>query len=155
MDFTKQKLERGISEYKLGNLDRAVYYLSQAMEMEETSEVLFYLGLIYSQRNQIFEALSYFYRSVETDPNYGNPCNEIGVILLRLGREKEAVYWLKKSISCKINDAIHIPLFNLATLYKLWNRPERSLQYLYKALEFAPDFEQAILLRDEILSCKE
>ncbi|HNI91040.1 MAG TPA: tetratricopeptide repeat protein, partial [Leptospiraceae bacterium] len=46
----------------------------------------------------------------------------------------------------------HIPLYNLATLYKMWNRPERSLQYLHKALELAPNFLEAIELRNQLLS---
>lgn len=150
--YLSEKIHRGKEFFKLGHLEKAEYLLSQTMEVEETPEALFYLGLIASQKNQIPEALSYFYRSHQLEPDYGNPCNEIGVILLRLGKEKEAIYWLKRSIQCKINDALHIPLFNLATLYKIWNRPERSLQYLYKAIEFAPDFEEAKKLRDEILS---
>lgn len=155
MNFIRDKIDKGKEQYRAGFLDRAAYFFSQAMEMEETPDSLFYLGLISSQKNQIIEALSYFYRSFQMDPNYGNPCNEIGVILLRLGREREAVYWLKRSITCQVNDAVHIPLFNLATLYKIWNRPERSLQYLHRAIEFAPDFEEAILLRDELLSSHE
>ncbi|MCX7997672.1 MAG: hypothetical protein N3A69_01810 [Leptospiraceae bacterium] len=151
-EYLLEKIQKGKEFFKLGHLEKAVYYLSQAQEIEETPEALFYLGLIASQKNQILEALSYFYRSYELDSNYGNPCNEIGVILLKLGKEKEAIYWLKRSIHCKVNDALHIALFNLATLYKIWNRPERSLQYLHKAIEFAPDFEEAKQLRDEILS---
>ncbi len=151
-DYLFEKLRRGKEFFQLGHLEKANYFLSQSMEIEETCEALFYLGLIASQKNQISDALSYFYRSHKLNPDYGNPCNEIGVILLRLGREKEAVHWLKLSIQCKVNDALHIPLFNLATLYKIWNRPERSLQYLHKAIEFAPDFEEAKKLRDEILS---
>lgn len=152
ISYLFERIRKGKEFFKLGHLEKANYFLSQAMEIEETSEALFYLGLIASQKNQISEALSYFYRSHQLDPEYGNPCNEIGVILLRLGKEREAIYWLKRSIQCRFNDALHIPLFNLATLYKIWNRPERSLQYLHKAIEFAPDFEEAKKLRDEILS---
>ncbi len=65
---------------------------------------------------------------------------------------KEAVYWLKKSIRCKVNDARHIAYYNLATLYKLWNRPERSLQYLHHAIGLEPNFIEALRLREELLS---
>jgi tetratricopeptide (TPR) repeat protein len=145
-------MEKGKFYYKDGDLDKASYHFSLSLELEETPENLFYMGLISSQKLSFIEALNYFYRSVEMDSEYGNPCNEIGVILLRHGREREAVFWLKRSIRCKNNDAPHIPLYNLATLYKMWNRPERSLQYLHKAIELAPEFEEAIRLRDEITS---
>ncbi|MBE7411979.1 MAG: hypothetical protein L6Q54_02500 [Leptospiraceae bacterium] len=138
--------------FQTGDLDRAEYFFLSLLENSEESEVYFYLGLISNQKRQYEKALLNFYRSVEKNPDYGSPCNEIGVILLRMGKDKESIFWLKKSVRCKTNEALHIPLYNLATLYKIWNRPERSLQYLHKAIELNPNFSEAIRLRAEILS---
>jgi tetratricopeptide (TPR) repeat protein len=149
-DYTKANNELGKNFFHNGDIERAEFYFFKSLEEDECSESLFYLGLIQNQKENYHEALSYYYRAILVDPEYGNPCNEIGVILLRHGKEREAVFWLKRSIRCSINDAPHIPLYNLATLYKIWNRPERSLQYLYKAIKLMPNFTEAIKLRDEL-----
>ncbi|PKA16878.1 tetratricopeptide repeat protein [Leptospira haakeii] len=148
----EDKLEASKFFYRTGDLDRAEFLLKSSLEDTESHETYFFLGLIENQRNNWQKGLYYFYRSVEVNSEYGNPCNEIGILLLRMGRERESVFWLKKSLRCTLNDAPHISLFNLATLYKIWNRPERSLQYLHKAIVMKPDFEEAKRLREELNS---
>lgn len=151
LNFISAHNEIGKDHFNSGDIERANFYFLKAMEEDENHESLFYLGLIENQDGNYREALSYYYRAILLNPEYGNPCNEIGVILLRHGRDREAVFWLNRSIRCAINDAPHIPLFNLATLYKMWNRPERSLQYLHKAITIAPSFKEAIDLRKQLL----
>ncbi|EPG66578.1 tetratricopeptide repeat protein [Leptospira wolffii] len=148
----EDKLEAAKFFYKTGDLDRSEFLLKASLEDNDSHETYFFLGLIENQKHNWKKSLYYFYRSVEVNPEYGNPCNEIGILLLRMGRERESVFWLKKSLRCTLNDAPHISLFNLATLYKIWNRPERSLQYLHKAIVIKPDFEEAKRLREELNS---
>ncbi|TGN07116.1 tetratricopeptide repeat protein [Leptospira ilyithenensis] len=136
--------------FRIGDLDRAEYHTRAFLEMNENEEAYFYLGLIQNSQNKWDEALISYYKAVSINHDYGNPCNEIGVLLLRMGKDKEAIYWLKKSVRCTQNDAPHISFFNLATLYKLWNRPERSLQYLHKAMEIKKDFPEAWKMWDEL-----
>jgi tetratricopeptide (TPR) repeat protein len=150
MDYIKTNVEFGKNFFYSSDMERAEFYFLKTLEEDENHECLFYLGLIQNQKGNHQEALSLYYRAILINPEYGNPCNEIGVILLRHGKEREAVFWLKRSIRCVQNDAPHIPLYNLATLYKIWNRPERSLQYLYRAIKLMPDFQEAIRLRDEL-----
>lgn len=141
--------------FKFGDLDRAEFHLRTVLEMEESEDAYFYLGLVQNAQGKWNEAMSSYYKAVSLNHEYGNPCNEIGVLLLRMGKDKEAVYWLKKSIRCERNDAPHISYFNLATLYKLWNRPERSLQYLHKAMALKEDFTEAKKLWIELKSDEE
>ncbi len=136
--------------FKAGDTDRSEYFIRAVLEVEENEEAYFYLGLIQNSLGKMEEALTSYYKAVSLNHEYGNPCNEIGVLLLRMGKDKESVYWLKKSIRCSKNDAPHISFFNLATLYKLWNRPERSLQYLHKAMEIKSDFPEALKMWEEI-----
>lgn len=147
MDF----FQLGKEFFQMGDIDRAEYYFKLYLENNDSYEAYFFLGLVMGQRNQLEEALECYYKSVLINPEYGNPCNEIGIILLRMGKDKDALYWLKKSLRCSHNDAPHISLFNLATLYKMWNRPERSLQFLHKAIELQPEFPEAIQLKKDIL----
>lgn len=137
--------------FRLGDLDRAEFYFRSYLEQEESSEAYFYMGLIMGQKNRLEDALEFYYKSVVANPEYGNPCNEIGIILLRMGKDRDAIFWLKKAIRCKHNDAPHISLFNLATLYKMWNRPERSLQYIHRAIELNPEFPEALILKNQLM----
>jgi Tfp pilus assembly protein PilF len=143
-------LELAKQFFKTGDMDRAEYHIRALLEREENEEGYFYLGLIQNSGGKWDEALTSYYKAVSINHDYGNPCNEIGVVLLRMGKDKEAVYWLKKSVRCELNDAPHISYFNLATLYKLWNRPERSLQYLHKAMELKKDFPEAWKMWEDI-----
>jgi len=136
--------------FKDGDLDRAEFHILALLEKNDSEDLYFYLGLIYNGQGRVEEALNAYYKAVALNNEYGNPCNEIGVLLLRMGKDKEAVYWLKKSVRCLENDAPHISFFNLATLYKLWNRPERSLQYLHRAIEIKKDFPEALKMWEEI-----
>ncbi|MCB1180222.1 MAG: hypothetical protein KDK36_21770, partial [Leptospiraceae bacterium] len=68
-----ENMEKGRTYYKEGDLDRASYHFSISLELEETPENLFYMGLISTQKTEHLEALNYFYRSIELDPDYGNP----------------------------------------------------------------------------------
>ena len=145
-------LNSGKSFFKNSEFDSAEYYFSKSLEFSDNIEAFFYLGMISNIKSKTDLALYYFYKALEVDPDYGNASNEIGVILLRSGREKDSLYWFRKSLKSRINDAIHIPLFNLAMIYKQWNRPERSLQYLYRALEEKPDFEEAIKMRNSLIA---
>ncbi len=144
------QLELAKQFFKTGDLDRAEFHIRSVLEREENEEGYFYLGLIQNSHGKWDEALTSYYKAVSLNHDYGNPCNEIGVVLLRMGNDKESVYWLKKSVRCAQNDARHISYFNLATLYKLWNRPERSLQYLHKAMELKKDFPEAWKMWQEI-----
>ncbi|MCW7468276.1 tetratricopeptide repeat protein [Leptospira kanakyensis] len=148
-------LDLAKDHFKVGDLDRAEFHLRSSLELEESEEAYFYLGLVQNALGQWSDALASYYKAVSLNHEYGNPCNEIGVLLLRMGNDKEAVYWLKKSVRCERNDAPHISYFNLATLYKLWNRPERSLQYLHKALTLKKDFSEANELWRELKSDEE
>jgi len=144
------QLELAKQFFRTGDLDRAEFHTRSFLERDEHEEGYFYLGLIQNSQGKWDEALSSYYKAVTLNHDYGNPCNEIGVVLLRMGKDKEAVYWLKKSVRCEQNDAPHISYFNLATLYKLWNRPERSLQYLHKAMELKRDFPEAWKMWEDI-----
>lgn len=151
-NLVRDSFSLGLEFFKEKDFVRSELQFSRYLEWEECYETYFYLGLIQNCKGLTEKALQYFFKSLSLFPEYGNASNEIGVLLLRLGKKREAVYWLKKSADSKTNDALHITYFNLATLYHSWNRPERSLQYLHKAISIQPEFKEAIGLRDKLLN---
>ncbi|MCB1191562.1 MAG: hypothetical protein H7A23_05385 [Leptospiraceae bacterium] len=150
--FITTQIDIGKYYFKLQDMERSEFHFTKSLEIQENSESYFYLGLIASQKNKLSKALQYFYKSTECNHDYGNPCNEIGIILIKFGWIRDALYWLKKAVNSKYNDAPYISMYNLATIYKAWNRPERALQYIHKALQINPEFELAIQLRKELIS---
>ncbi|MCB1159427.1 MAG: hypothetical protein H7A25_23145 [Leptospiraceae bacterium] len=135
-----------------GKLDQAEFLFLKNLEIEEEAETFLFLGMIQVQKKDYESAYHFLIKCIEKNPDDGNACNELGVVCLREGKEKEAVYWLKRAVLSLKNDARHVSLYNLAILYKIWNRPERSLQYIHRALTLEPDFRDALLLREELLS---
>ncbi|MCE9502012.1 MAG: hypothetical protein K8R21_16140, partial [Leptospira sp.] len=90
----KEKISSAKQHFQSGDFDRSEFEFKRSLEISDEPESYFYLGLLANQKKLLDKALSYNYKAFELNPDYGNPCNEIGVILLRLGRDKDAVFWL-------------------------------------------------------------
>lgn len=106
-----------------GKLDQAEFLFLKNLEIEEEAETFLFLGMIQVQKKDYESAYHFLIKCIEKNPDDGNACNELGVVCLREGKEKEAVYWLKRAVLSLKNDARHVSLYNLAILYKIWNRP--------------------------------
>ena len=150
-DFSYQELKTvGKYFFRSGESERADYIFRSLLERDDDFEVWFYLGLLENQKSNFEKSLDYFYKSLQLNPDYGNACNEIGIILIRQGKEKEAVDWFEQSLNSKLNDAPHITLYNLSMLYQMWDKFEDSLSYIKKAIELKPSFNEAIQLKRKL-----
>lgn len=58
---------RGLCHFHLGNLDRAIELLGQALEIREEGASHFYLGLCFEQKGQFDEAQAHFQRALNID----------------------------------------------------------------------------------------
>lgn len=54
----------------IGDLESAIDYLEEAIEIQETSDLLFQLGLVYFQKKEYDKANEYFFKVKEADPSY-------------------------------------------------------------------------------------
>jgi Tfp pilus assembly protein PilF len=90
------------------------------------------------QLGNVEKAISLCKKAIKTDPDLGNPYNDIGSYLVVLGREDEAMEWFQKATEAKRYEARHYPHINLARLFLKRHLPMRALQEFKIANKLSP-----------------
>ena len=88
-------------------------------------------------------AIAECHRAIETDPDFGNPYNDIGVYLIEKGRLDEAIPWLQKAMSAVRYDNPAYPYFNLGRVWEMKHEFSRALASYQKAAEIDPRYTLA------------
>jgi Tfp pilus assembly protein PilF len=153
MLLAKQYTEEGLRNAVAGNRDLAEYQLLKAHELHPSFRSCSTLGWFYGiHLESLEEGFRYFRKAIRHAPLSGDSYNECGNLLLKRGKVKESVKWFHRALRCEENPRKHFVLYNLALVYTMWNRPERSVRYLNLALRFQPDFLKARHLLMELKS---
>ncbi len=91
-----------------------------APELENKSRIaeeLYNRGYIVSLLGHYERAITQAKVAIRIDPDFGNPYNDIGVYLIELGRDGEAISYLEKAIGAKRYCCYQFPHFNLGRIY--------------------------------------
>ena len=147
--------KQGVQAILTGDYDIAEYLLLKSFEIEVNETNSACLGWLYGTAlSQEEKALRFFYRAILKNNKNGDLYNDFGALLLKTGRFKESVKWFLRAIRLGGPKKKHYALYNLALVYRHWERPERSIRYLRLALEYKPDFREAHSLYYSILDDK-
>jgi len=122
-----------------GRLSQAIKTYEQSIAIYPTAEAHTFLGWTYSWMGEHDLAISEAIKAIDLDPDYGNPYNDIGAVLLAMGQLDEAIPWLKKAMAAKRYEPRHYPHLNLG---KIWIRKGRwndALDSFEEALRLAPE----------------
>ncbi len=154
--MARKYMEEGVKAALRGKNELAEFLLLKSYELDPGAESCYRLGWFYGLHLGNEErGFRYFRRAVRYNPTSGDPYNECGNLLLRNGKVKESVKWFHRSLKCQNNPRKHFSLYNLAVVYRAWNRPERSIRYLNLALRHEPAFHRAnrllLELKNEML----
>ncbi len=126
-----------------GQLDLAVEFYKRSIEAYPTAEAYTFLGWTYSFQGKLREAIAECKKAIETDPDFGNPYNDIGAYLIELGNYDEAIPWLERATLAKRYEPRHYPHFNLGRVYLIKGMVKKALEEFQKALEIYPDYPAA------------
>lgn len=141
----------GVCEAVIGNYDTAEYFLLKSLEIDPAVSTYATLGWLYGsilERGE--DALRSFRHAIRMDSDNGDLYNDIGALLIKMDRVNDSVKWFRRALRCSRCNRRHFALYNLALVYREWNRSERSRRYLNLALRMMPDFEQATNLLREL-----
>jgi Tfp pilus assembly protein PilF len=106
------------------------------------------LGWAYSFLHRYDEAIEECKHAIAVDPEFGNPYNDIGSYLIRLGKFDEAIPWLEHAITAKRYESRHFPHANLGRVYLAKRDLLKAAREFGKALEIEPRY----LLARQLLS---
>jgi len=143
--------QEGVCDAQAGAYDSAEYYLLKSLEIDASSSAYATLGWLYgSILKREAEAFRCFRRAIRLHSRNGDHFNDCGALLLKTGRVRESVKWFVRALRCPEGARRHLALYNLAIVYRRWNRPERSRRYLHLALRQQPDFARGRALLEEV-----
>ena len=104
---------------------------------EEDVDLLFKKGLESYQNGKIDEAISYFEKVIEIDPNHVDALSNIGGLVSTIGKHDEASSYLDRALEIEPN---HVrALINKGILLSFLNQTDDGIFYLDKAIENEPD----------------
>src|SRR5258707_2574013 len=99
-----------------GDLEAALELYTRSIELHPTAEAYTFRGWTHGCRGELDAAIADCHRAIETDPDLGNPYNDIGAYLIQLGRSDEAVPWLLRATTAPRYEARAHPWANLARI---------------------------------------
>src|SRR5207245_7202450 len=143
-DERLQKAVRLIQEaYRLqmqGEMDAAIARYQQSIALHPTAEAHTFLGWPYSFQGRLEDAIAQCKEAIAVDPDFGNPYNDIGSYLIKLGRLDEAILWLETALKAPRYEPRHYPHCNLGQVYWAKGMLAKALEEFERALQIEPDY---------------
>lgn len=128
----------------LGRPDEAIRLFEKSLAIEPTAEAHTYLGWTYGHMGDYKRAIEEAEKAIKIDPEFGNPYNDIGVYLIELGKEDEAVAYLQKAMRAKRYCCYQYPHFNLGRIYLGKKMYEQARQEFKKSVAIDPEYTPAL-----------
>ncbi len=143
-------LREAYRHHMAGDLEGAIALYRQSIALHPTAEAHTFLGWTYSFQNRLEEAIAACKHAIAVDPDFGNPYNDIGSYLIKLGRLDEAIPWLEAAIAAKRYEPRHYPHCNLGQVYWQKGLLGQAARELERALALEPDYPFARAALDAI-----
>lgn len=127
-----------------GDLQEAAELYRQSIDTFPTAEAYTFLGWTYSFMGDYDAAIAECRNAIETDPDFGNPYNDIGAYLIEKGEFDEAIAWLEMAMRAMRYDNPAFPHFNLGRVWEHKHNFARALKCYRMAVEIDPRYTLAI-----------
>ncbi|MBE9537359.1 MAG: tetratricopeptide repeat protein [Proteobacteria bacterium] len=143
--YARAWLNLGSSYHRIGDIKTAASHFARAAELKNDplAEALahYNLAALSYEKGDYTKALSSYDKAKTILPKYHNIYYGMGITLMQLDRDKEAVDLFKKAIELKAGDAdFHMGL--ASAYHRLGKKAEAKAAY-YRALDIDPDMEDA------------
>lgn len=133
--------ERFIAE---GNFTGALRELLKAEALYDEDHILQNdLGLAYSGKGKLDQALVHFEKAVELNPKYAEAWNNMGTVYLKLEKWDNGISCFNRALEQLLYATPHFALNNLGEAYRGKGDYGRSIDYYKEALRAEPRFAGA------------
>jgi Tfp pilus assembly protein PilF len=130
---------QGFAAQTEGDLERALELYTKSIEVRPTAEAYTFRGWVYSFMGRAEDAIGECYKAIETDPEFGNPYNDIGAYLLAKGELDRATEWFEKAKVAPRYEPRHFPYMNLGRVYAAKGMVRRAIEEFEEALRIEPN----------------
>lgn len=142
-ELSKEYFDKAYRYQMDGKLKHAVRCYMRSIELRPTPEAYTFLGWTYSFMGKYEEAVAECQKSIDLDPSFGNPYNDIGAYYVEMGKLDEAVPWLKRAMSAERYEPKHYPHFNLGRILEIQGKWMDAISEYKKAVELFPQYTMA------------
>lgn len=136
-------LQEAYREQMRGQLEQAVQLYTESLAAYPTAEAHTFLGWTYSFLERLDDAIEECKKAIAVDPDFGNPYNDIGSYLIKLGRPDEAIPWLERAVTAPRYEPRHYPHCNLGRVYRAKGMLNKAIEEFEKALRIEPEYAAA------------
>ena len=136
-------LQQGYEMQMAGKVDEAIELYQKSIAAQPTAEAYTCLGWAYSAKGRYGDAIRECEKAIRLDPDYGNPCNDIGAYMIETGRWDEALPWLEKATKAERYDGRFYAWYNLGRVFERQGEWAQALEAYRHALEQNPQYSLA------------
>jgi tetratricopeptide (TPR) repeat protein len=145
-------VNEGLRAQQEGEMDRAIEFYRESIDVCPTAEGHTYLGWALSDQGKLDEAIEQCHRAIAVDPDFGNPYNDIGVYLMQRNQPDQAIPWLEKAKLAPRYEPRHYPYINLGHIYAERGELIKAISEFEGARKLAPLDERIRRHLDELKS---
>lgn len=97
-------INQAMAYLHLNNYDKSIDILNEAIadKQQNNQELFFYKGYAYLVKKDIEQAIKYFKRAIEIDPNYSEAYNFLGLLYHKTGNLDGAIWAFGKAIRTRV-----------------------------------------------------
>jgi Tfp pilus assembly protein PilF len=140
----------GTARLLAGELEEAIVLFTRSLETRPTAEAYTFRGWAYSFAGRLDDAILECQKAIATDPQFGNPYNDIGCYLMEQGRLDEAIPWFQSAKRAARYEPRHFPYLNLGRLRAARGEVEEAIVELEGALVESPGDPIALRLLEQL-----
>lgn len=135
-----------------GDVEEAMELYKASLEVCPTAEAHTFLGWGYSFKGRYHEAIAECHRAIEIDPDFGNPWNDIGAYLVKLGQPEDSIAYFERALRAGRYDARYYPHFNLGQVYEQLGDWYAAIREYDAAVKLDPEYEEALRAKGELVA---
>lgn len=129
----------GRERQRRGEPERAAELYSKALGVFPSAEAYTYRAWARAQMGRYPEAIEDCKAAIAVDPSLGNPYNDLGSYLVKLGRADEAIEWLERAKHAPRYETPHFPYMNLGRIFAMRGHLHRAIDEIEGALKVRPE----------------
>ncbi len=141
---------RGTERLLAGDLDEAIGLFTRSLEARPTAEAYTFRGWAYSFAGRLDDAIAECRKAIATDPDFGNPYNDIGCYLVAQDRPDEAIPWFEKAKQAPRYEPRQFPYLNLGKLRAARGEVDEARAEFEGALSQNPGDPIALALLEQL-----
>ena len=140
----------GTARLLAGDFDEAIALFTRSLEEHPTAEAYTFRGWAYSFAGRLEDAIVECRKAIATDPDFGNPYNDIGCYLMEQDRFEEAIPWFERAKRAPRYEPRHFPYLNLGRLRAARGEIAEAIVELEGALAANPGDPLALRLLETL-----